>query len=60
MNAEYRALSRFSLGAASLLGRLLVFVDFEIRQNTLAVEGAAIEALAAPSIEFVTAWSTKT
>ena len=32
----------------------LVFVGFEIRQNTQAVRGATIEALAAQSIEFVT------
>ena len=36
----------------------LVFVGLEVRQNTLAVKGGAIEALAAQSIEFVTAWST--
>jgi len=36
----------------------LVFVGMEIRQNTQAVKGATIEALAAQSIEFVTAWST--
>ena len=36
----------------------LVFVGLEIRQNTRAVQGATIEALAAQSIEFVTAWST--
>lgn len=36
----------------------LVFVGLEVRQNTLAVRGASIEALAAQSIEFVTAWST--
>jgi hypothetical protein len=36
----------------------LVFVGYELRQNTAAVRAAAIQELSAQSIEFLNAWAT--
>jgi hypothetical protein len=36
----------------------LVFVGYELRQNTAAVKAAAIQELSSQSVDFLTAWST--
>jgi hypothetical protein len=36
----------------------LIFVGYELRQNTAAVKAAAIQELSAQSIEFLNAWAT--
>ena len=54
--------SRFPkvVGALPALGVVasLVFVGFEIRQNTAAIRGAAIQGMSAESIEYLTAFAT--
>jgi len=52
--------SRSVIEAASAVGIVasLVFVGMEVRQNTAAIRGSAIQEMAAQSVEFVTAWTT--